>query len=175
MKPLSHIEQLARGYSVARAQLAECVTELEEQIAHLKRARMFKLRRLIEKTAKSHDELSAAIQESPGLFERPRTHLFHGVRVGFRKAKGKLSWDKADQVVKLIRRHLPEQAETLIKTTEAPLKEPLAQLTAAELKRLGVRVGEDSDEVLIKPADSDIDKLVDALLDDAGESEGAKP
>jgi hypothetical protein len=39
-------------------------------------------------------------------------------------------------------------------------------LTAADLKRLGIRVTDDSDVPVIKVADSDIDKMVDALLGD---------
>ncbi len=55
----------------------------------------------------------------------------------------------------------------LIATSERPAKEALANLTAAELKKLGISVTDGGDAVFIKPADSAVDKMVDALLKDA--------
>ena len=37
----------------------------------------------------------------------------------------------------------------------------------AELKRIGVTVEETGDQIVIKPTDSEVDKLVNALLADA--------
>ena len=47
----------------------------------------------------------------------------------------------------------------------------VAGLTAAELKRIGVAIEGAGDAVLVKPADSAIDKLVAALLATAEEIE----
>jgi len=64
-----------------------------------------------------------------------------------------------------IRQQLPTaQAELLIKRTEKVHKPGVYDLTAADLKRLGITIDADSDEVVIKPIDGEIDKLVDALL-----------
>jgi hypothetical protein len=82
------------------------------------------------------------------------------------KAKGKITWADDDQVVKLIKKHLPDQADILIKTTEKPIRDTLQGLTAAELKRIGVTVDETGDVVVIKSTDSEIDKFVEALLKD---------
>ena len=88
----------------------------------------------------------------------------YGVKVGFEKGKGRIEWDDDDTVVRLIEKHFPEQADILIKTKKKPAKKALAQLSVAELKKLGVTVEETGDQVVIKSTDSEIDKLVTALL-----------
>ena len=52
----------------------------------------------------------------------------------------------------------------MIRTVEEPVKDALAQLPAADLRKLGVQVEEAGDHVYIKAADSDVDKLVAAIL-----------
>ena len=55
--------------------------------------------------------------------------------------------------------------EFLIKTVETPQKKALEKLSAAELKKLGVTVGDDEDVVVVRSMDSEIDKIVKLLLD----------
>uniref|UniRef100_UPI00248EC44C hypothetical protein n=1 Tax=Thalassobaculum salexigens TaxID=455360 RepID=UPI00248EC44C len=76
------------------------------------------------------------------------------------------------KVVELIIKHLPEQTESLIKVTETPVKSALANLPTADLKRIGVTVTQTGDQVYIAPTDSEIDKLVDALVKEAAEDLG---
>ena len=45
----------------------------------------------------------------------------------------------------------------------------LGDLLADELKKLGISVTEGGDAIFIKPVDSAVDKLVDALLKEATE------
>ena len=73
----------------------------------------------------------------------------------------------------LIRRYLPEQADTLIRTVEEPHKPALALLSVADLRRVGCTVVETGEAVVIKAVDSEVDKMVDALLKDAVDAEGA--
>ena len=98
--------------------------------------------------------------------------MFAGIKVGYAKGKGALSFDDADSVVARIKKHLPEQADVLIRTKEAPVKEALAQLSAAELKKIGVTLSEAGDQTVVRPVDSEVDKMVDALLKAATGEEG---
>ena len=79
--------------------------------------------------------------------------------------------DDKDQVVRLIKKHFPEQADVLIKTVEKPIKGAIQQLPVADLKRIGVTVEETGDVVVIKSTDSEIDKLVSALLEQNDEDD----
>ena len=114
--------------------------------------------------AAAESELRAAVDASRDLFEKPRSRVLHGLKVGLRKQPGKLTWPDAAHVVKLIRRHRPEDADALVRVTEAPVREALKQLPARELKRLGVEITEASDAVEVRATDSDVDKWVDAML-----------
>ena len=78
----------------------------------------------------------------------------------------------ADAVVARIKKHLPDQVDVLIQSKDVPVKSALAQLTAVELKKLGVSVTDAEDQIVIKTADSEIDKTVEALLKAASVVEG---
>jgi len=168
---LNEIEVKAKAYSLAREALAGAIDCLQEEIGAAKRRCLPIIKRCVEKAKERRAELAAAIDESAELFVKPRSVIMHGVRVGFQKAKGKIEFDDPDQVVKLVRKHFPEQFDVLVKTVERPVKDALAQLPAADLKRLGITVEETGDVVLIKDTASDVDKLVEALLKDEEEVE----
>ena len=46
------------------------------------------------------------------------------------------------------------------------------ELSAAELKKIGVTVTDAGDQTVVKPVDSEVDKMVDALLKAAAGEEG---
>lgn len=167
MASLADIEKRAKQYADAREHLAGIVAALNEGIESLKRSHMKRLKKAVADAAEHRDALKSLIESAPGCFIKPRSVVFHGIKLGFAKGKGKIEWDDAEQVVRLIKKHFPEQADLLIATSEKPAKEALNGLTAAELKKLGISVTEGGDAVFIKPADSQVDKMVDALLKDA--------
>ena len=167
MATMQDIETRAKAHAQAREKLADIVAAMHEGIEAIKRSNMRSLKAAVNKAAETGDALRALIEESPDLFEKPRSVVMHGIKLGYQKGKGKIEWDDADQVVKLIKRHFPDQADVLISTTEKPAKDALNQLSAADLKKLGITVTGDSDVVLIKPMDGEVDRLVSALLRDA--------
>lgn len=168
---LTEIEQHARAYADLRLVLSERVQALQAEIEAVKRRRLVGIKKAVAAVADRHDTLAAAIQAAPELFARPRTKVLAGIRVGFVKQKGKLVISDPDKTLSLIRRHCAEQADTLIKTTEKPIKKALEALSVAELKRIGVTVLDDGDRILIKASDSEVDKLVTALLAEAEQIE----
>ena len=167
------IERQTKRYAEARSQLVELVAGLEADMSALKHAQLPAIRRAVHKAAEHHDALRALIDEAPGLFVKPKTVVLHGIKVGWQKGRGGIVWDDADAVVAAIQKHLPEQAEALIRWTAKPLKEALNQLDVATLKKLGCRIVDTGDEVLIKPVDGAVDKLVAALMADATRTEEA--
>ncbi len=164
MATLGDIERLTKEYAEWRRDLSEAVLVAEHEIAAIKRRHVAAIKRKVEAVAERQAQLKAAIKASPELFKKPRTLIIEGIKIGFMKEKGTISWTDASQVIKLIKKHFAEQAEVLIKTTEKLVKGALQQLPAADLKRIGVTVGADGDAVVIKSTDGDIDKLVEAFL-----------
>jgi exonuclease VII small subunit len=173
MTQLTDIEPSAKAFAEARSKVAEIVTQLNDGIDALKRDHMPALKRAISRAAERHDQLKQIIEANPDLFKKPRTVIYHGVKIGYQKGKGGITFDDADQVVRLIKRHFPDQADVLVTTVEKPAKDALAQLTVAELKKVGCAVVDAGDAIVIKPTDSEVDKLVDTLLKGATEEVSA--
>lgn len=166
---MKEIEARAEKLAKALAERDSIVAALEEAITALKASELPKLRKAVARVAEHHDALKAMIEASPELFVKPKTVILHGVRVGYQKGKGGIAWDDADAVVQLILKHLPDQAEQLIRWTGKPLKEAINQLDVATLKKIGCRVVDTGELVIIKAVDSDFDRLAEALLKDATE------
>ena len=161
---LTEIEALAKRHADARATLVERVQRLEDALVAAQREHARAIKGAVQSAAGTEAALREAIHANRSLFEKPRTRILHGLKVGLRKQPGKLVWSDPAQVVKLIRRHRPDDAETLIRVTESPVRAALARLPAAELRRLGVRIIESEDAIEVKHTDGAIDKWVDSLL-----------
>ncbi len=173
MATMNDIDRKTKQYADARTVLVERVGSLHLGIEALKREHMRGIKGAVASARAAESELRELIEESPQLFAKPRSIVLHGIKVGYRKATGKIEIDDEEMVVKLIRKHYPEQFDTLVKTTERPVKKALEQLSAAELKKLGIVVNETGDVVLIKDTTSDVDKLVTALLKEEAEEVAA--
>lgn len=164
-RPIAEIENLAHDYAEAYARLGDDVEALENGIRELKRKLLPLIKRRAIAAADAKTKLHLAVAQSPGLFERPKTRLLHGVKVGFVKSKGRVEWDDEAAVIKRIRKHLPEdQAELLIRVRESIYKQAIFDLCAADLKRLGIEIAETGDQPVVSIVGSDVEKIVDALL-----------
>ena len=166
MATLGEIEKLAKEFSEARELLKDRWKLLEQNIIEAKKKMRPGIHRAAEAAAAKKQALSDAIAESKEHFIRPKTVIFYGIRLGYQKAKGEIAWEDEAQVIKLIKKHFPDETETLIKIKETILKNALAQKSAADLKKIGVTVVDTDDEVFIKPTDPEIDKMINALLRD---------
>jgi hypothetical protein len=168
---LAAIEEATKAFADRRDLLRLLVENLHTDIEELKRAQMPDIKAAAADAANARGALEDIIDSSRGLFVRPRSIIISGIQVGLRKGTGGLEFDDEATVIKRIRKHLPEeQHDLLIKTIEKLIKKALGQLDVAILKKIGVTVQGTGDVVLIKPVDSDIDKIVNAMLkESAGE------
>ncbi len=166
MATLTEIEKLAKELAEARQNLREGLDLVETEMAAIKKKFMPAIRRAVEKAAQRHEALRLAIAEAPDLFVKPKTVIFHGIRLGYQKAKGEITWEDESQVLRLIKKHFPDDWETYVKVTEKIMKTALAGLSVSDLKKIGVTVIETGDAVFIKPTDTEIDKMINALLKD---------
>jgi hypothetical protein len=167
MTTLNDLERRAKALADTREAVSAIVGELNAGIDALKREHMKALKRAVAAAAEQHERLRAVIEENPQLFVKPRTVVLHGIKFGYVKGAGKLEYDDERRVIALIRKHFPDQVDVLVATRETPVKAALSQLAVADLKRLGVTVEGTDDVVVIKPTDSEVDKLVNQLLKSA--------
>ena len=166
---MREIEQLTERLAEKRGELQQLVMDTQAAMEAAMRASLPALRRLVASVATLQDKVKEAVQAEPELFEKPRTQTFAGIRVGFRKLTGKMEIEDEELVVRLIEKHFADQADVLIKTTKKPVKEALAQLSAAELKKLAIEVSDTGDVVMVKPVDGAAEKILKALLKGAEE------
>ena len=169
---LEFITKQAGIYAQARSALSEKVTAIKEAKAQLQRENYPEVKRLLTRASDAEARLFALIEANPDCFVKPKTLTISGVKLGYQKGKGSVNFEDADAVVARIKKHLPDQVDVLIQSKEVPVKSALAQLTAVELKKLGVSVTDAEDQIVIKTADSEIDKTVEALLKAASVVEG---
>lgn len=164
MATMAEIEKGAQRLAQAHAELGELAMQLNRDIMAAREQYMRQIKTAAATGKKQFEALFELVKQSRPLFESPRTQIFHGVKVGWQKGKGKIEIDDPDHTIELIMKHFPDQAADLIVTTAAPSKTELEKLSAADLKKIACRVAEDSDFVVVKHADSEVDKMVKALL-----------
>jgi hypothetical protein len=163
---LKEIENLTKEYALARKTLSDRVQELEEELTQIKKRHLTGIKKAVAVAATWQSNLNAAIDAAPELFQKPRTVVFYGIKVGMQKQKGKIEWEDDEYVIERLKKLFPDNWEDYVKITAKPVKAALENLSVSDLKRLGVTAEESGDKVLIKPTDSEVDKLVEALLRD---------
>jgi hypothetical protein len=172
---LADIESLARTFSDAHGQLAAEVSAMEDEMEAIKRKRLPGIRDAVDKAANVKNALHAAIKAAPGLFVKPRTVIFHGIKLGYAKGKGKTEIADEAATLKKLEKMFPDEGQRgmYLHVAVTLNKETLEELPADDLKRLGICIVGAEDKVVIKPTDSEVEKIVAALLKDAVEVEVA--
>ena len=170
---LGTIAELCRVYAAA----LDAMEDLAEQIRDERRAavkrRLRRLKTCIAGAAAAKTELRAAITANPGLFDKPRTRAFEGIKVGWRKLPGRFEFADEARVIARVRERLADREAAIIRVKHSLDKAALKRLDGRELKAIGVSLVESDDEVVISEASSDLNALIDALLDDAVEETAA--
>jgi len=165
---LAEIEGATKSYADHRELVKLRVQYLNDEIEKLKRVHLPEIKDAAADAANALASLEALIDDSRNLFVRPRSIIISGIKVGLQKGKGGIEYEDEATVIRLIRKVLPEeQHELLIKTKESVNKKGLGDLDVATLKRLGVTVQGTGDVVLVKPVDSDVEKIVSAVVREA--------
>lgn len=164
MNDMRKIEVVCKAARDARDVLAIRAQALQEEIADAQKRKLPGIRTAVAAVAEADAQLIAALQEVPHLFTKPKSVVFHGLQVGYKKGSGTIEIDDAQQVVKLVRKHFPDRFDDLIRVKESPIKAAIKNLTGAELHKLGITAQSSGEVVFITDATDGVDKLVKALL-----------
>jgi len=167
------IQNAVKEYADARSILSERVQHLNDEIETIKRRHIPGLRSAVAKTAEAESDLRERLAKHEEYFDAPKTRVFHGVRVGFRLSEAVLEWSDLSRVVDLIKRHFGDKFDFLVKTkTKYKLDtKALQALPKSDLSKIGISVEGPSNDVFVKASDSDVDKMVNALLKGASDVE----
>ena len=157
---IDSFEDFTKRYADTRQLVAERVESLESETQSIYRRRLPGIRKAIAAAQEARNALEREIDARRDCFVKPRSIVLHGIRLGLQKGKGSIDWDDDAALIQRIEKQCPEKYDALVKVTSKPLKKALEQLSTAELKKLGCRVKNSGDLVLIKPIDSDLEKLL---------------
>lgn len=168
---LDKIEDQAREYAAANAATLRLADDLKAAIAAVCAKQVGKIKTAAQAAAVERETLMSLLADAADLFASPRRSLtVDGVRVGWKKERGKVVITDEAAAVQRIRERLPEdQAELLIRRTERVHKPGVYDLSAGDLKRLGIQIEADADAPFIKDIEVPIDKLIAGLMDEYAE------
>ncbi len=163
---LADIEVFTNEYAKKRQLVVELADTMRQEMEAVKRKHITELKIRVASAAEKKQELSNVLEANKELFDKPRAHIFNGIKVGFQKQKGTITWDDTDKVVELIKKNFPDLVDTMLKIETSPVKASLEQLSVSDLKSIACTMEGSGDKLLIKPVDVNVDKLVEALLKD---------
>ncbi|MEW5745253.1 MAG: host-nuclease inhibitor Gam family protein [Nitrospirota bacterium] len=166
MATMEEIELAAKRYHEAEEALAEAIRAMQDAVDKITRHHLPVIKRKFERAGAAYAELHSGISASPELFRKPRSRVFHGVTVGIKKEKGRVIIADEEATVKLIERHLKHQVDILLKITKKPVKKALQGLSGADLKKIGVTIDQDTDNVYIALVASEVEKMIQAFREE---------
>lgn len=160
---LREIETATHHYAGKRDDLRAIAGRCKAEVDVIRERYRTEIRAAAADAAVAHDGLVALIGVNRAVFDKPRTRLFSGIKVGLRKTPGRIEFADAKRVLELIRKKLPELVERLIRTKEEPNREQIKELEPKQLAAIGASLIATGDEVVVDHASDEIDKLIDAL------------
>jgi len=166
----SALEKGALAVRKHNDELAALANELGERITAAKRELMPKIRRALDKLNVSSAELLAEVMASRHLFQEPKTQVFHGVKLGWPKARGGLEIPDAARTIERAEKLLTaSQFKMVVKTTHELRKKPLGTLDVDTLKKLGVNIRNAGEYALVSISDGEVAEMVRGMLREEGE------
>jgi hypothetical protein len=167
---LVDIELDAKSYSDARQDLLDSVANFRDRLMQLKREELPTIKRKALIVARSKASGMARAESVPELFTKPRTYVFHGIKVGLTTSPGKLEVDDEDLAVKRIEELWPERAASLVKVEKSLIVAPIKRLPADELKLIGAQIEGAGDVLVYQAVDGEIEKLINKMIDEVVEA-----
>lgn len=160
---LPDIEKGAKHFAQTHAAVADLVKTIEAEKAAVDARYERALEALVAACADDRKILHDLIVAAPELFEKPRTLVLSGVKVGFRKGAGGLQIENEPRTIDLIEKHLAEQADILIHTEKTVVLKALRELDVKDLMQIGCRI-EGVGDVPVLSIQNETAKRVAALI-----------
>lgn len=161
---LQEIEKLTAAYASDQNDLNALIAEITAETEVLKKRYQLRLKRTICQVTAKYEGLYRAVAEHPELFEKPKTQMFEGIKVGIVAGKGKVQIDDEEQTIALIEKKLPSKADLLIKVTKALVKSAVAQLSDDERAKINAQIVGKESRVVITSVDSAVNKILNSII-----------
>lgn len=164
---LKDIELLCRRFAERETALADKVAKLKADVHVVQRQHVRGLKVAAAQVAEAENDLEEAVKAAPELFKRPKSRTLHGVKCGYRKNKGTTKVVDEEKTIKLSRKLYPDECEAWIVQTETVSKAVLQNQPTKVLKAIGVHTTKACDVPFVQSIDSELEKFVKALVDEA--------
>lgn len=162
---LHAIEAAAVMLAGQRRALEAELQAADEKLARVREAAAGRLRKAAQDTQAAEKRLLRLVEAAPQLFTRPQSMEFDGVKVGWRKGKGRLELPDTEKLVQRAEDLLtPAQRKAVLKVKTTVLKGGLAKLSGDLLKKLGVTLTAAGPEPFVTYPKSPVEKMVDWWL-----------
>ena len=162
------LERIAANCA-AHAELGESIKRIldtvESQIRAVIDQNLPAVRELARAYAVSEAEIIEQLHAAVGDFQKPRTRIFSGIKVGFQTGKGSVVFDEGNEqaVIDRILELKPEQMSALIRTEMSVNKDAVKRLAPETLARIGCTIDKPENEVVFSSVDGEIEKLFKTL------------
>lgn len=163
------VEAQTKRFAKAHKKLEAALAKLNAQIQKAKKKHYADLETLAGVAGIEKGRLATLITLCAELFKEPRTQVFHSVKVGLRQEALTVGVPDEKATIDAIRKEFPARFKELVDTVESVKVSALKTLNDEDLAKVhAVRLG-GNDTIVIKPAGSDVDKAIAAILKDAAE------
>ena len=169
---LSKIEDACKRAATAAEDLSGALSDLRAAIEPSISRALPRIRDLLIAHRAARKSVADLVEANRDLFKKPRTRLFHGVKVGMQSLPPQLMLeDKGDALIARIDRELPDLAQLLAPSERTVATAALKLLPAEQLAQIGgVQVSGTDRVVVTLPLDPE--PAVHALLGPRAEAEG---
>lgn len=169
---LADIEAACKRATEAAEDLSGAITDLRAAIEPSIARALPRIRELLIQHRARRKAVADLVERHRALFDKPRTRIYHGVKVGLQALPEQLMLeDKDAALIARIDRELPDAAALLAPTSREVSLAAVKLLPDADLARIGgVRVAGETRVVVKLPLDPE--DAVRALLGPRAEIEG---
>lgn len=147
-------------YAKRRARLLAGVAEMKQKMNAVRSIHEPHLLQEIREADALREDIRATTAANKLLFKSPKSHVFHGIKIGFQKSADAFEIADQDKTLELIKTICkPAERKLLITTKESIKKAALKGLDKATLKSLKVKFVEGGDETIVNAQDDALEKL----------------
>lgn len=161
---LTDLENAAKEFSAASKILRNIKEELDTEIDAVKAKYSAAFADASKNAGEAYQMLLTLVEDSEELFLDKKSMSINNVKFGYRKKSGKIEIDNEEFTINKLQELFPENADLYLSKKISVSKKALDSLTAAELKKVGVNVIQDTSEAFVKLTDDEVQKLIDALV-----------
>lgn len=162
---MADLESTCRAIAQTNTDLAVKLADFQEELNALRRKHAPGVKAAQRQANTLWATLRTEVARMPASeFAKPRTRIFHGIKVGLQLSKKQLQLKHDDEeTIRLLVEHFPQRVQELTTTTTALIRDALKSLQDAELALIGGSWRKQTDQVVATPVIDELKRLADAL------------